>query len=389
MASIQIGEVGSLQGTVRVERADGSTDTLQLGSPVYADDVIRTGGDSAVQITFLDKSDFQLGPDFTAILNKDIFDPAAATVATPIGVASSIEGDPTVLRANGTGNDLSHGDYLYSGDLVATSPDGAVVIRMLDGSDMHIEPGTTARFDSGLSPSEDTDLDAIRAAVLDGRDPTELLEDPAAGEEAGQEDSGNSFVKLEATGRQLTPESGFETTPIGYGFTDLHEELLQNPQEPEEPPIINLLPGDGIGDAVVEGETLVFTVELDGPNNSKDVSAVWTVTLGTAETADFPPNTLFSGIVTIPSGETTATIEIPTFDDTLFEGGAGTMEDLTLTLTDISHAIPGNVTAIGLIEDNDATVVDFKPGAEGTDVTVTEGDPGGPDATITFTLELS
>ncbi|MDH3899567.1 MAG: retention module-containing protein, partial [Gammaproteobacteria bacterium] len=254
MARSQIGEVGSLEGTVHVVRADGSTDTLQVGSPVYADDVIRTGDDSAVQITFLDKSDIQLGPDFTAILSKDIFDPAAATAATPIGVASSIEGDPTVLRADGSGDDLSYGDYLYSGDLVAASPDGAVVIRMLDGSDMRIEPGTSAHLDSGLSPAEDTDLDAIRAAVLDGRDPTELLKDPAAGEEGGQEDSGNSFVNLEATGRQVTPESGFETTPIGYGFTDPEDELLQTPQEPS---IINLSTDNDIGDAVVEGETLV------------------------------------------------------------------------------------------------------------------------------------
>ncbi|UCC56238.1 MAG: retention module-containing protein, partial [Gammaproteobacteria bacterium] len=386
MARIQIGEVGSLQGTVHVVRADGSTETLQVGSPVYADDVVKTGDDSTVQITFLDKSDIRLGSDFTAILNKDIFDPAAAMAAAPIGVASSIEGDPTILRADGSGDVLSTGDYLYSGDLVAASPDGAVVIRMLDGSDMHIEPGTSARLDSGVSTADDADLDAVREAVLDGRDPTELLKEPGAGEEGGQDDSGISFVKLEATGRQVTPESGFETTPIGYGFTDPEDELLQTPQEPST---INLSSENDIGDAVVEGETLVFTVELDTPNNFQDVSAVWTVTLGTAETADFPPNTLFSGIVTIPSGETTATIEIPTLDDALFEGGVGTVEDLTLTLSDITNAIPGNVTAIGLIEDNDTTVVGFEPGADGTNVTVTEGDPGGPDATITFTLQLT
>jgi hypothetical protein len=348
MARIQIGEVGSLQGTVYVVHADGSTDILQVGSPVYADDVIKTGDDSTVQITFLDESDIRLGPDFTAILNKDIFDPAAARTAAPIGVASSIEGDPTVLRADGSSDDLSYGDYLYSGDLVAASPGGAVVIRMLDGSDMRIEPGTSAHLESGLSPAEDTDLDAVRAAILDGRDPTELLKEPGAGAEGAQEDSGISFVKLEASNRQVTPESGFETTAIGYGFTDPQEELLQNPQESGEPPVINLSTDNDIGDAVIEGETLVFTVELNAPNNSEDVSAVWTVTLGTAETADFPPNTLFSGTVTIPAGKTTATIEIPTSDDTLFEGGIGTVEDLTLTLSDITNAIPGNVTAIGL-----------------------------------------
>ncbi|SEG56539.1 VWA domain-containing protein, partial [Halopseudomonas aestusnigri] len=71
----------------------------------------------------------------------------------------------------------------------------------------------------------------------------------------------------------------------------------------------------------------------------------------------------------IPAGSTTGSITIPTFDDSLFEGGAGSFEDLTMTLTSASGADLGSTTSVtGLIEDNDSF-----PGGTTDQYGVTEG----------------
>ncbi len=407
MARLQIGVVDGLHGQASVTHSDGSTETLHSGSLLYADDVITTGPNGLVEITFIDGSGYQIGSDFTTILNNDIFDPAGhtlvsedgdATVAvTHIGIVTTVDGDVKVVRSDGKTYDLSPGDFLYHDDVIITSDDGSALITMLDGSDLNIGPGFTAHLGDDLFPSQYsdflsagiTDAETIHAAILEGKDPTELTEAPAAGVAGVMEDEGTTVVRLEATGRVVTPESGFVTTPVGYGFSELDEESLQPQQASQQPPVISIDTSNTVGDSVTEGETLVFSVVLDKPNPTVDVSATWTLSFGAAGVQDLSQLAALTGTVTIPAGETSATIAIPTLDDSIFEGGPGTFEDLVETLSDITNAQPDNITAIGLIEDNDATLVGFTPGAGGSEVTVTEGDPGGPDATIVFTLQLT
>ncbi|MDH3526921.1 MAG: hypothetical protein OEM43_05405, partial [Gammaproteobacteria bacterium] len=75
MANIQIGVVLSLQGQASVTHADGAAEKLQEGSQVFLNDVVTTGKNAAVLISFLDGSVFEIGAAFTAILNTDVFDP--------------------------------------------------------------------------------------------------------------------------------------------------------------------------------------------------------------------------------------------------------------------------------------------------------------------------
>ncbi len=154
----QAGIVDSLQGDVRVIHADGSTDVLQTGSPVFADDVIVTGDNARASILLLDGSTLNVGPEFSARLDDALLPPPDSLPESP-GIETP-------------------------GDLEET----------------------------------------IRA----GGDPTEVTEPPAAGE-AVQADSGISFVRLDPSNLAVTPDSGFETTAVGYGFTGIREELLQSP----------------------------------------------------------------------------------------------------------------------------------------------------------------
>ena len=91
MATVTIGKIGNIEGSVEVVHADGSKGSLEQGALVFADDAITTGEDSNARIEFLDGSAMNIGPEFTAILGKDVFDPALIQeeVSTPPVVLES------------------------------------------------------------------------------------------------------------------------------------------------------------------------------------------------------------------------------------------------------------------------------------------------------------
>ena len=126
-------------------------------------------------------------------------------------------------------------------------------------------------------------------------------------------------------------------------------------EDNEGTPVVNLDQADGIGAQIVEGGDLVFGITMSGTSD-EDVTVNWSMTLnGSAEAGDLTSPIVYSGSVVIPAGSTTGSITIPTFDDSLFEGGAGSFEDLTMTLTSASGADLGSTTSVtGLIEDNDS-----------------------------------
>jgi T1SS-143 domain-containing protein len=254
MAIIQIGFIESLDGQVSVMHTDGSTELLQAGSAIYAGDTVITAEDATAGIRFLDGSVYSLGPDFTARLDSGIFDPAGLTgsaqqlsadgdaagfvALSNAGVVTALAGDVEVIHADGGIETLHTGDFVYTDDVIKTSADGSADLKLLDGSLRHVDPGSMASLGDGVpAPGFETpatlasaraDAAGIVQSILEGEDPTETAEAPAAGE-AVQEDSGTSVVRLEESGRRVTPESGHETTGIGYGFADVNEELLQTP----------------------------------------------------------------------------------------------------------------------------------------------------------------
>ena len=125
--------------------------------------------------------------------------------------------------------------------------------------------------------------------------------------------------------------------------------------------------------SAAEGDAVVFTVSLSGPSAS-DV----TVTLNTADGTAVAPGdyTAQAGVVvTIPAGSVTATVSVPTIEDTLFEGN----ETFTATISNPSGATIGTATGTGTITDDEAA-----PTLSIDDVTVNES-----AGSATFTVTLS
>jgi|SRR5579862_8071216 len=69
----QIGQVTTASGTVGVVRA-GKSLPLKLGDPIYQKDIVETGKDSSIGMTFVDNSVVTTGPDSRLLLDQYHFD---------------------------------------------------------------------------------------------------------------------------------------------------------------------------------------------------------------------------------------------------------------------------------------------------------------------------
>ena len=78
MAADPIGQIKNASGAVDVTRT-GTTQHVAAGDKVFQEDVIATGGDGSVGITFADNSLISLGPNSQLKLDQFQFNPAAHT----------------------------------------------------------------------------------------------------------------------------------------------------------------------------------------------------------------------------------------------------------------------------------------------------------------------
>jgi hypothetical protein len=78
VVGVQIGQVVSLNGTATAKRTDGTEVELITGAPVFKGDVVQTGADSKLGITFLDDSVFSMSANARMVLNELVYDPADA-----------------------------------------------------------------------------------------------------------------------------------------------------------------------------------------------------------------------------------------------------------------------------------------------------------------------
>ncbi|MGE5514486.1 MAG: Ig-like domain-containing protein [Bacteroidota bacterium] len=162
-AKTPIGKVGKASGTVEVIHPDGTKGVLHVGDVVYQGDVIVTGNDGAVGITFADASTFALGKSGRMTIDELVYDPAsdaghsalsvvkgafsyasghiaktapeAATLKTPvmtIGIrGTTIAGQAAVEGEENTVSLLPDSDG-GTGQIVITNASGSVVLNTVN-----------------------------------------------------------------------------------------------------------------------------------------------------------------------------------------------------------------------------------------------------------------
>ncbi|NMQ28367.1 hypothetical protein E4Q23_11730, partial [Candidatus Accumulibacter phosphatis] len=149
----------------------------------------------------------------------------------------------------------------------------------------------------------------------------------------------------------------------------------------------NDLPELSIADATAtEGDpggpatTISFTVTRSGDNGSPS-TVTYSVTPASASNPNDYNDSIdaLSGTLTFAANETSKTITVDITDDLLPED----TENFTVTLSGASNATIARAVATGTILDNDLPELSI------ADATATEGDPGGPATTISFTVTRS
>ncbi|MGE5199115.1 MAG: VCBS domain-containing protein [Rhodospirillaceae bacterium] len=76
-AGTPIGQVETLAGEATVQRADGTVETLGPGSKIFLNDVLQTGADGRLAVTFVDGTIFTLSAASRMVVDNLIYDPAS------------------------------------------------------------------------------------------------------------------------------------------------------------------------------------------------------------------------------------------------------------------------------------------------------------------------
>ncbi len=310
-------------------------------------------------------------------------------MATVIGTVKNIQGMAIVVDNNGNRHMLKIGEALHAGDKVITASGATVSVKLATGEVVNIAEAQTVKITDNLAQVDVSDVtenavnqavfDAVLTALNEGRDITEVLEDPAAG--GGGSEGNTTFVNLDrisesVTGSTYDGGSALAGSSVQTGL----QNYLYFPEDPSIDSVIAGTPTPG-GNTVIEGQNLVYTVTL---NTTTQAPATYTFLLAggpgvnPASTADYGVPIFSNGVtfnpttgtITVPAGVTSFTVTVPTVDDTEVE------QDETLSLT------IGGVTGTGVIIDNDfATVTSVTVGPNGD--SVVEG------GTLNYTVTLS
>ncbi|MCU7943932.1 MAG: retention module-containing protein, partial [Candidatus Thiodiazotropha sp. (ex Cardiolucina cf. quadrata)] len=177
---------------------------------------------------------------------------ATQTTGQVIGFVRQVIGEVKATGSDGVTRILQVGDLVFADEQIATGELGSIEIVFNDGGNLTLGRNSQGLLDADVyqttTPEDGSEyaasIDAIQQAILLGEDPTAIQEAPAAGPgDSPTGNEGSSFVTVERTGAQTTPESGFETEGLAISFA----------QSDESSTIINLLP----------------TIDLDGDDNSQ------------------------------------------------------------------------------------------------------------------------
>lgn len=255
-----IGKVASVNGTVTVQRADGTTDTLSDGDPVFRNDVIVTGDDGAIGITFTDSSVLSLSSGGRMTLDEYIYNPGSNESNMLVGL---LQGTLSVV----SGQIAPAGSMEVSTPVATMGIRGTSAVIQFDGINLRIALVTDVRDGQGGL-----------IQVLDNSDGTVLL--TLTVNEIGQIATliaGSDQAELS----QLTPaEQAIITqtvTTLTNDFNDAQSDPASGgsggPQNGEPPEEGDSTPGSGINTEAGENEGGDQSGLGDGivPTNGADV----------------------------------------------------------------------------------------------------------------------
>lgn len=156
-----VGAVQEITGSASVTRTDGTTENVQIGTPIFQGDIIETSESGAVNIMFIDETSFAVSEDARLAIDEYVFDPETAEGVTNFSVlkgmfvyTSGLIGreDPDDVQIATPVGSIGIRGTIIAGDVdqgEITVIEGAIVLRDPAGNEMTLATQfETARFDS-------------------------------------------------------------------------------------------------------------------------------------------------------------------------------------------------------------------------------------------------
>mgnify|MGYP003385673035 CR=1 FL=1 len=322
----QIGIVKALFGTATATAADGTIRNLKIGDQVFADELISTGADGAIELEFADGSVMDLGRDSQALLDNAVFNSEAVAET-----AASTDSDADAIQAA----------ILAGADPTqVTEATAAGAGTQADGNEGH-QPVVIDYLAPEVTPTSGFDTTGISVAF------PEIIEELQAPID-------------EAPVVEVPVLPSISINDVTVTEPDDYQEQFSEYQE---------------GPYVIA----TFTVTLSAAT-TQNVTVQFTTADGTAISGgigvgknDYGST---SGTLTIPAGSTTGTIQVYVFGDRVTE----ITEQFLVNLSAPVNAVIADGQGVGTILDNDS--VDF---AISSTYSISED----AEETATFTVNMS
>ena len=170
-----VGAVQEVKGTATVTRADGTVETVTVGTVIFQGDVVETEGDGAVNIVFIDETSFAISENAKMAIDEYVFDPSSESGTQNFSVlrgmfvfTSGLIGrdDPDDVEIDTPVGSIGIRGTTIAGNLNTgeiTVVEGAIVLRGHDGQEVTL----ATQFETGRFNSANGTVEVV--GVLDGK----------------------------------------------------------------------------------------------------------------------------------------------------------------------------------------------------------------------------
>ncbi|MCZ4222600.1 Calx-beta domain-containing protein [Pedobacter rhodius] len=385
ISNVTGGLVTIATATAAVTITDNDTSVASIAAGINGNENGPVNGTFTVTLTNPSATDTQItyslggtsteGSDYSTITTKTITIPAGQTTGTisiPVSTDAVVEGTETIIA---TLTSTNNGSVTFSNSPATINlSDNTTATVTVASTANGAEPNTAGQFKFTLNNVSTTNT-VITYSV------------------SGTASSGNDYT---AIGTTVTIPAGQTTATVSVPV--LNDNIAEGTETvvltmtaatsngaitaSTNPATLNIADNDSSTASISPGTNGdengpangTFVVSLSNPS-SNPTTITYTLSGTAIEGTDY--GTIVTKSVTIPAGQTSATISIPVSSDNLVEGN----ETIVATLGNSNNPLVGvNTTAATInIIDNNAATVSISSGA-----TINEG-----DGTATFTVTLS
>ncbi|MDO6565398.1 retention module-containing protein, partial [Amphritea sp. 1_MG-2023] len=301
------------------------------------------------------------------------------------GTVVSVSGEVLAVDSNGVERVLQPGAQVSPGEMLIVRANSQAELDLGKAESETLPEETTAILEVDPKTgeislvfhsvsAEELDIADIQAAILAGQDPTQILEETAAGDIPPANGGFSEFQAVDRTAEEVLARAGYDTAPESWQrdpYVDTEGEL-------DTPPA-----NYSVNDVQIsEGGLVTFTVSRTGGLSAESIDFTTNISASdNAEVDDFSAN---SGTLNFAQGETSKTFTVQTSSDDVFEGP----ETFSVDLSNVSNnGVIVDGTGVGTILD-DGTGPGPNPDDDTTsfsigDVSISEG------GLMTFTVSRS